>query len=379
MPPRAGPARRREGGVRALREIRWRRHPRSSPRSRPGRHPRRAALPRGPRGMARLSAYADASWHAVAPNIDEAQKRLGRGAGGRRRGRQGDSPRTNCRPRVAPRGSARTRWARARRSPTRSTGSRRSWTGRRPQVGRCSPTPTGTSPRPRRRPPARLIRRSPGGSRRPATLLSGARTALAGPKPDVRRGLRAGPRRPHDRDERPRRRATASEQRARDAARLGASITAAQTTLTARVGLHRDPRGRWGRDARTRLAEAQRHLGPGRRRGACRPGGRGPGGRPGDPARECRLPCRRRGLRALRRSVARWRSRRRWCGVGGNIAGRSSAGSSGACSAAAAAAVRGVRRWRLRRRLGRRVVRWWRLRRRRGRPGELVRVKRGRR
>src|SRR5664279_6041028 len=27
-------------------------------------------------GMARLSAYADASWHAVAPNIDEAQKRL---------------------------------------------------------------------------------------------------------------------------------------------------------------------------------------------------------------------------------------------------------------------------------------------------------------
>ena len=92
------------------------------------------------------------------------------------------------------------------------------------------------------------------------TLLAGARTALAGPKPDVAAAF-AQARDAHTiADDILATLRTAAEQLARDAARLDASIKAAQATVTRSTDFIATRRGAVGTEARTRLAEAQRHL-----------------------------------------------------------------------------------------------------------------------
>ena len=92
------------------------------------------------------------------------------------------------------------------------------------------------------------------------TLLAGARTALAGPKPDVAAAF-AQARDAHTiADDILATLRTAAEQLARNAARLDASIQAAQATVTRATDFIATRRGAVGTEARTRLAEAQRHL-----------------------------------------------------------------------------------------------------------------------
>jgi BMFP domain-containing protein YqiC len=92
------------------------------------------------------------------------------------------------------------------------------------------------------------------------TLLSGARTALAGPKPDVAAAF-AQARDAHTiADDILATLRTAAEQLARDTARLDASIQAAQATVRRATDFIATRRGAVGTEARTRLAEAQRHL-----------------------------------------------------------------------------------------------------------------------
>ncbi len=92
------------------------------------------------------------------------------------------------------------------------------------------------------------------------TLLAGARTALAGPKPDVAAAF-AQARDAHTiADNILATLRTAAEQLARNAARLDASIKAAQATVTRATDFIATRRGAVGTEARTRLAESQRHL-----------------------------------------------------------------------------------------------------------------------
>lgn len=92
------------------------------------------------------------------------------------------------------------------------------------------------------------------------TLIAGARAALAGPKPDVAAAF-AQARDAHTiADDILATLRTAAEQLARDAARLDASIKAAQATVTRATDFIATRRGAVGTEARTRLAEAQRHL-----------------------------------------------------------------------------------------------------------------------
>jgi uncharacterized membrane protein YgcG/BMFP domain-containing protein YqiC len=93
-----------------------------------------------------------------------------------------------------------------------------------------------------------------------AALLSGARTALADPKPDVAAAYQQARDAHTLADDALVALRTATEQRSRDAARLDASIKAAQATLTRATDFIATRRGAVGTEARTRLAEAQRHL-----------------------------------------------------------------------------------------------------------------------
>jgi hypothetical protein len=91
-------------------------------------------------------------------------------------------------------------------------------------------------------------------------LLSGARAALAGPKPDVAAAYQQASEAHTIADDTLAALRTATEQRARDAARLDASVKAAQATLTRATDFIATRRGAVGTEARTRLAESQRHL-----------------------------------------------------------------------------------------------------------------------
>jgi len=105
------------------------------------------------------------------------------------------------------------------------------------------------------------------------TLLAGARTALSDPKPDVATAF--GQARDADKiaDDTVAALRTAAEQRARDASRLDASVKAAQATLTQATDFIATRRGAVGTEARTRLAEAQRHLDQAIAAGATDPAG----------------------------------------------------------------------------------------------------------
>ncbi len=323
-----------------------------------------ARLPAAQAGMTRLSAYADASWHAVAPNIDEAQKRLAavreavdegakaiaandlQTAGRAARLGQDALGQGTAFLDAIDRLATELDEAKAKVDQMLADADRDLAQATQASSGSADPALAG-----------RLAQA--------ATLLSGARTALAGPKPDV----------------------AAAFAQARDAHTIADDALAARANREraarpgrrpaggldhggpdhphARLGLHRDP-PRGGGDRGPHAARRGAATpGPGRRRGRCRPGGRCPGGRPGHPARECRLPGRRRRLRALRRSVARRARRPRRGGRGRRQYRRGDPRRDhrGHAQRRRPRRVRGVRRWRLRRWLGRRVVRGRRLRR----------------
>jgi len=92
------------------------------------------------------------------------------------------------------------------------------------------------------------------------SLLAGARSDLGEPKPDVGPAYDKARRADAIVDEVAAAVRTAQEQRARDAARLESSIRAAQVAVTRASDYVTTRRGGVGREARTRLAEAERHL-----------------------------------------------------------------------------------------------------------------------
>lgn len=218
-----------------------------------------ARLPAAQAGMARLSAYADASWHAVAPNIDEAQKRL---AAVREAVDEGAKAIAANDLQTA---------GRAARLGQDALGQGTAFLD---AIDRLATELDGAKAQVDQmlvdadRDLAQATQASSGSTdpaldgrlAQAATLLSGARTALAGPKPDVAAAF-AQARDAHTiADAALAAERTASEQRARDTARLDASIRAAQATLTRATDFIATRRGAVGTDARTRLAEAQRHL-----------------------------------------------------------------------------------------------------------------------
>src|SRR5664280_443818 len=203
-------------------------------------------------GMGRLSAYADASWHAVAPNIDEAQKRL---AAVREAVDEGAKAIAANDLQTAGRAARIGQDALGQGTAFLDAIDRLATEldGAKAQVGQMLADAD--------RDLAQATQASSGSAdpalagrlAQAATLLSGARTALAGPKPDVAAAF-AQSRDAHTiADDALAAERTASEQRARDAARLGASITAAQTTLTRASDFIATRRGAVGTDARVRV------------------------------------------------------------------------------------------------------------------------------
>lgn len=91
-------------------------------------------------------------------------------------------------------------------------------------------------------------------------LLADARTALNPPKPDVTTALDKARQADKAADDVLAQIRSAQEAAARAAAQLDASVRTAQTAVTRAGGLIATRRGAVGTEARTRLAEAQRHL-----------------------------------------------------------------------------------------------------------------------
>jgi len=218
-----------------------------------------ARIPAAQEAMTHLDAFADASWQSVAPNIDEARKRL---AAVREAVDEG---------------------AKAQAANDTQTAARAARLGQ-DALGQGTAFLDGIDRLAKELDEAKAkvdemlieadrdlsqARTAAAGSADPAlaarlaqadTLLAGARTALAGPKPDVAAAYQ------HARDAHTiaddilATLRTAAEQGARDAARLDASIKAAQATLTRATDFIATRRGAVGTEGRTRLAEAQRHL-----------------------------------------------------------------------------------------------------------------------
>jgi BMFP domain-containing protein YqiC/uncharacterized membrane protein YgcG len=218
-----------------------------------------ARIPAAQAAMTRLAAYADASWHAVAPNIDEAQKRLaavreavGEGA---RAIAANDAPTAGRAARLGQdalgQGTAfldgidrlATELDEAKAKVDQMLVDADRDLAQATEASATSPDPALA---------AKLAQA--------VALLSGARTALANPKPDVAAGYQQARDAHTIADDALVALRTATEQRARDAARLDASVKAAQATLTRAADFIATRRGAVGTEARTRLAEAQRHL-----------------------------------------------------------------------------------------------------------------------
>ncbi len=218
-----------------------------------------ARIPAAQAAMTRLQAYADASWQAVAPNIDETRERL-----------------AAVREAVDEGGKA----IAANDAPTAGRAARLGQDA----LGQGTAFLDGIDRLARELDDAKArvdqmlvdadldlaqAKQASAGSPDPAlaarlaqagTLLAGARAALGGPKPDVAAAFQQARDAHTMADESLTALRTATEQRARDAARLDASIKAAQATLTRATDFIATRRGAVGREARTRLAEAQRHL-----------------------------------------------------------------------------------------------------------------------
>jgi BMFP domain-containing protein YqiC len=218
-----------------------------------------ARIPAAQEAMTRLDAFADASWQSVAPNIDEARKRL---AAVREAVDEG---------------------AKAQAANDTQTAARAARLGQ-DALGQGTAFLDGIDRLAKELDEAKAkvdemlieadrdlsqARTAAAGSADPAlaarlaqadTLLAGARTALAGPKPDVAAAYQHARDAHTIADDSLAALRTAAEQRARDAARLDASIKAAQATLTRATDFIATRRGAVGTEGRTRLAEAQRHL-----------------------------------------------------------------------------------------------------------------------
>ena len=219
-----------------------------------------ARIPAAQAAMARLGAYADASWQAVAPNIDEARQRLAavreavdegakaiaandlQTAGHAARLGQDSLGQGTAFLDGIERLATQLDEAKAKVGEMLADADRDLAQARQAAAGSSDPDLAG-----------RLAHAD--------TLLAGARTALAGARAGRRDGLpgmhATRTRSPTTASSRSR---TAAEQRARDAARLDASVKAAQATLTRAADFIATRRGAVGTEARTRLAEAQRHL-----------------------------------------------------------------------------------------------------------------------
>ena len=218
-----------------------------------------ARIPAAQATMTRLGAYADASWQAVAPNIDEARQRL---AAVREAVEEGARAAAANDPQTAghaarlgqdslgqgvafldgiERLATQLDEAKAKVGQMIADADRDLAQARQAAAGSSDPDLA-----------SRLDHAD--------TLLAGARTALAGPKPDVATAFQDARDAHTIADESLVALRTAAEQRTRDAARLDASVKAAQATLTRATDFIATRRGAVGTEARTRLAEAQRHL-----------------------------------------------------------------------------------------------------------------------
>jgi BMFP domain-containing protein YqiC len=218
-----------------------------------------ARIPAAQQAMTRLGMFADASWQSVAPNIDEARQRL---AAVREAVDEG---------------------AKALAASDTQTAARAARLGQ-DALGQGTAFLDGVDRLAKELDEAKAkvdqmlvdadvdlaqAKKAAAGSADPAltarlaqadTLLTGARTALAGPKPDVAAAYQQARDAHTIADDVLATLRTAAEQLARDAARLDASIKAAQATLTRATDFIATRRGAVGTEARTRLAEAQRHL-----------------------------------------------------------------------------------------------------------------------
>ncbi len=218
-----------------------------------------ARIPAAQEAMTRLAAFADASWQSVAPNIGEARKRL---AAVREAVDEG---------------------AKAQAANDTQTAARAARLGQ-DALGQGTAFLDGIDRLAKELDEAKAkvdemlieadhdlaqARAAAAGSTDPAlagrlgqadTLLAGARTALAGPKPDVAAAYQRARDAHTIADDILVTLRTAAEQGTRDAARLDASIKAAQATLTRATDFIATRRGAVGTEARTRLAEAERHL-----------------------------------------------------------------------------------------------------------------------
>ena len=216
-------------------------------------------IPAAQEAMTRLDAFADASWQSVAPNIDEARKRL---AAVREAVDEG---------------------AKAQAANDTQTAARAARLGQ-DALGQGTAFLDGIDRLAKELDEAKAkvdemlvdadrdlaqARTAAAGSADPAlgtrlaqadALLTGARAALAGPKPDVAAAYQHARDAHTIADDSLAALRTAAGQRARDAARLDASIKAAQATLTRASDFIATRRGAVGTEGRTRLAEAERHL-----------------------------------------------------------------------------------------------------------------------
>ena len=222
-----------------------------------------ARLPATEATVERLRAYADTETHPVRGNLEEARKRIAAASGGGRARSgiaAGDTTRCQDRRPIGPARAARPRrgdracWTRSIAWRPRSTTPTAVSTARSPQP---NPTSSRRSPRTSRRRPPPTWRRgwprrrssSPRQRRRPPRprLPSWPRSRMR--RPPTRRPTRSSPR-----CGRPRSSARANERRSTPPLRTAeASVARAQDFVATR-------RNGVDREARTRLAEAQRHL-----------------------------------------------------------------------------------------------------------------------
>ena len=218
-----------------------------------------ARIPAAQQAMTRLAAYADASWKSVAPNIDEAGQRL---AAVREAVDEGAKALATNDTQTAARAARLGQDALAQGTAFLDSIDRlaKELDEAKAKVDEMLVEADRDLAQARA---AAADSADPALATRLAqadTLLSGARSALAGPRPDVATAYQ-GARDAHaTADDILAALRTAAEQVARDAARLDASIKAAQTTLTRATDFIATRRGAVGTEARTRLAEAERHL-----------------------------------------------------------------------------------------------------------------------
>ncbi len=231
-----------------------------------------ARVPASQLVMTRLGAYADASWQSVAPNIDEAGRRIAAvreavehgtkalaandGQTAARAARLGQDALGQGTAFLDGIDRLATQLDEAKAKVDQMLADAEADLAQATKASAGSPDPALA---------ARLAQAD--------TLLRGPRVALAGPKPDVGAAFQQASQAHAIADDILATLRTAAEQRARDAARLDASIKAAQASLTRATDFIATRRGAVGSEARTRVAEAQRHLDQALASGATDPGG----------------------------------------------------------------------------------------------------------